>query len=95
MSKHDKRMEMFNRLVQLEPRLQLLLQEAESVVDDGGKSFCANQVWYSRFKPRLRQLVGNEGDVPPGPLRSPEAYDVAVQVIYHKLPDCRTCSCWP
>lgn len=52
-------------LVVLEPRLQELLEEAKSVVDVGGESFCANDIWYGYrnydgkgLKPRMSQLVG-------------------------------------
>ena len=95
MGKHEKWAEAFDRLVELEPRLKSLLQEAERVVDDGVKSFCANRIYYSRFKPRIEQLVGWQLTEGPESLRSGNAYDAAVQVIYHKLPDCRNCSCWP
>ena len=94
MSKHDKRLEAFDRLVELEPRLRLLLQEAERVVDDGGKSFCANQIYYSRFKPQIERLVGWELTTGPAELQTCGAYNVAVDAIYHPLPNCRNCGCW-
>jgi hypothetical protein len=88
------RMPTFEALAEIEPRLAELKQEAASVVDDGGKSFCANRVWYSRFKPRLNSLVGFDRDTGPAVIRSCNAWDLAIRVIYRELPDCRNCSCY-
>ena len=72
------------------PGLRELYRDIKAVKDDG-PSFCANQVWYLRFKPRLIELVGywaNGPDI----LRTDEAYDVAYQTLYELLPDCRDCT---
>jgi hypothetical protein len=76
----------FAELSVLEPRIGDLLKEARRV-DVDSDTFCANAVWYRRFKPRLLLLVGWEAEDPT--LRSSEAYDAAYEAIYEALPDCR------
>ena len=50
---------MFKKLCKLEPELERLHRLAGMIRDDGnGKYFCANEVWYSLFKPKLYELVG-------------------------------------
>jgi hypothetical protein len=84
-------------LVSLEPRLQGLLDDAKAVRDRGDtKSFCANNVWYDRFKPRLIQFVGWEASKLADPrLRTMEAYDIAYEKVHEALPNCRYCWCIP
>ena len=88
-------------LIELEPRLLDLYQEARSVRDDRSKPwFCANAVWYGHhgfegLRPRLVDLVGyrrrDDGSDPR--LATSLAYDIAYRTIYNVLPDCRNCSC--
>ncbi|OQA06041.1 MAG: hypothetical protein BWY65_02297 [Firmicutes bacterium ADurb.Bin373] len=80
----------FKRIAKIEPRLQALYDEARQV-KARGRNFCANQVWYSRFKPQLILLVGWNAENPQ--LRTPAAYDVAYRTIYRTLPHCRNCFC--
>jgi hypothetical protein len=55
----------WEQLVELEPRLLELYKQAEQVIDDGSSpSFCANDIWYEQFKPRLEELVGSEAGIP-------------------------------
>ncbi len=85
----------WDELVTLEPRLDLLLKEAQSVKDDKTKDvFCANRIWYgdgsrNGLKQKMSKLVGwfSEKDDPI--LRSPAAYNLAYDTIYNALPDCR------
>ena len=90
-------------LVEMEPRLADLEEDARSVEDDGqGESFCANDIWYGHgpyrgigLVQRLEGLVGwlADGSKPPL-LRSSAAYDVAYRHVYNLLPDCRgDCGC--
>lgn len=83
----------FSELATIEPRLAELLKEARAVKDPGGRSFCANHVWYKRggFKDRLIKLVGWYANDPR--LKTSEAYDVAYRKIYDVLPACRNCNC--
>jgi hypothetical protein len=82
----------FEELCELEPGLLTLYRRAKGVKDDRRKrSFCANAVWYGRFKPVLCRLVGWEARNPT--LRTSEAYDLAYDTIYAALPDCRNCFC--
>ena len=56
----------FDHLCELEPRLRTLADEAAAVRDDGESDyFCANEVWFERFKPRLIGLVGFYAGYPP------------------------------
>jgi hypothetical protein len=84
-------MKSFADLCQREPRLHSLERDIQAVKDTGGPSFCANDWWYGRLKPRLVRLVGFGAEQPE--LRTPEAYDVAYDVLYELLPDCRNCRC--
>ncbi len=84
----------WEELVRREPGLLTLLREAQSVRDDKRQpSFCANQVWFRRFKPRLMELVGWYARVQDGVVNTSRAYDIAYRVIYNALPDCRNCWC--
>lgn len=78
-------------LVEIEPLLEGLRDQAKAVTDDGGKSFCANLEWYSELKPQLVELVGFEASKKQ--LRSMNAYDLAYDVVYNELPNCRNCIC--
>lgn len=93
----------WQKLVELEPRLQALLNEARSAAD-GKYCFCASDKWYgtdgprSGLKHRVMQLVGFERKppstlMPEVLLQSHTAYDVAYQTIYGALPDCRNAGC--
>lgn len=68
----------WSQLIAVEPRLLDLYQEAK-VVDDSAEDFCANRVWYDRFKPRLLRLVGWECDNPQ--ISTERAWDVAYETI--------------
>ena len=94
------RQQEFDRLAQLDPRIQDLQNEAASITDDGtSESFCANEIFYgyksgNGLKHRLSRLVGNSADpTAPPDLKTSEAYDVVYEVIYKALPDCRNCGC--
>ena len=65
------------------------------VKDEGGESFCANRVWYIRYEPRLKQLVGRHALRSDPLLRSEEAYQLAQHKLYQLLPNCRDCICVP
>ena len=80
----------WEQLTAVEPRLLDLHNEAK-VVDGSDEHFCANRVWYDRFKPRLLRLVGWECDNPK--INTERAWDVAYETIYGVLPPCRECSC--
>jgi hypothetical protein len=81
----------FNSLAGLEPLLGSLMREAASTLDAGDESFCANRLWYQRFKPRLEAIVGWHRQAGPDVLKTAEAYDAAYEAIYMALPDCRNC----
>ena len=79
-------------MVKIEPRLEELYQQIRLIKDDKTTPcFCANEIWYERFKPRFKYLVGwlaeNED------LRGSDAYDLAYHKLYTPLPSCRGCSC--
>jgi hypothetical protein len=80
-------------LAAAEPALAALLADARAVRDTRRRpSFCANAVWYDRFKPRLVALVGwgRAGDPLLG---TSDSYDVAYATVYRALPNCRNCGC--
>jgi hypothetical protein len=81
----------WDELVKLEPKLGVLLAEAQAVRDDD-PHFCANAIWYDFLKPRLVLLVGWCRPDRTKPLASEQAYDVAYDTIYEALPDCRDCA---
>lgn len=81
-------------LARLEPRLQALYDEAKAIEDNSNANyFCANDIWYEQFKPRLCSLVGWDVSSPYPKLRTDQAYDAAYDKVYGALPDCRNCSC--
>lgn len=90
----------WNQLCELEPGLLDLLAEVKSVKDDKSKpSFCANAVWYGEnghtsLKSRMSSLVGWYAKSLDPRVRSPRAYDLAVDNLYSKLPGCRNCRCF-
>jgi hypothetical protein len=82
--------------VDREPALAALQHELTGVRDEGGNSFCANRYWYVHVAPRVAELVGAQADAQDDPaLRSPEAYEMAYEVLYRLLPNCRNCVCVP
>ena len=85
--------ELFKELCRLEPGLQRLLNDARRVTSQGDPHFCANEIWYRQFKPRLLKLVGWQSICPDKQLHNSTAYDVGYSIIYGALPDCRDCCC--
>lgn len=80
----------WDELVEMEPRLKLLLRAVRRV--RVGVTFCANAAWYDqgKLKERLTKLVGSgrlgtDGDPR---LWSSDAYDLAYDTLYEALPDC-------
>jgi len=45
-------------LAEREQELTTLRNEIEAVKDDAA-AFCANKLWYGRFKPQMMKLVGD------------------------------------
>ena len=80
------------QLARLEPGLARLRREARAT-DGRARHFCANRVWYDRFKPRLSRLVGWGRDDGPAVLRTQAAYALAYDTVYQELPGCRGCWC--
>ncbi|MFN8475532.1 MAG: response regulator [Anaerolineae bacterium] len=90
-------------LVQADPRIQELLDEAERVTDPGPPgSFCASQAFWGHgpnpgFRWRIPQLVGWERRRR-NPSADPilfhfEAYELVYKKIYEALPPCLGCHC--
>lgn len=76
------------------PALARLRAEARAIRDDGtAPTFCANDIWYDDFKPRLSSLVGWGAESDDPLLQSSTAYDIAYDLIYDELPPCRNCGC--
>jgi hypothetical protein len=86
----------WERLVDLEPRLQELFDEACSP-SITARPYCRMAAWYGPgpdgLKVRLARLVGL-GAEQPGLLTSVEAYRVAYETVFAALPECdENCSC--
>jgi hypothetical protein len=90
--------EEFARLVDVEPSLAVLWEEARNWhKKQDARYFCANAVFFGWsnpggcFKDRISRLVGWHASLPE--LRTSEAYDIAYDTIYETLPNCRNCNC--
>lgn len=83
----------WSTLTGLEPRLIDLYNYAQTVHDPGGVTFCANEIWYQNIKPQLITMVGWDALTDNEILTSPQAYELAIDVIYNELPACRACGC--
>jgi len=82
----------FDDLAGMEPLLAKLRAEIARVKDDGSRDyFCANQVWFSAFKPVMVLLVGYHARrrVEQPLLGTAAAYDIAYRDLYDALPFCR------
>ena len=91
----------WERLIELEPRLLDLYRYAQSVKDNKRKrSFCPNDIWYGYrgwpgLKNELCRLVGWGAAEDAHPfLRTSLAYRIAYHRCYDPLPPCRGCVCW-
>lgn len=83
----------WREIARIEPRLGELLKEIRAERDSGGPAYCANEVWYTRYKPRLVDLVGWGADSDNELMRTSAAYDLAYSKLYDVLPPCRNCWC--
>ena len=84
----------WDKLVDAEPRLDLLLHEIEQIEDDReNPSFCANLIWYREYKHQFVKLVGKYAEGNDPILYSHIAYELAYKKLYDSLPDCRNCGC--
>ena len=89
----------WDQLVDREPRIARLLDEARAVRDDGGETFCANRLWYGvawdyGLKGTVEDLVGWDAETRDPVLRTNVAYDLVYQTVYKALPNCRNCACF-
>lgn len=75
-------------LTEREPELIALRREIEAVKDNAPQ-FCANKLWYGRFKQQMMKLVGDLASRDDAVIGSSEAYDLAYQTLFHILPQCR------
>jgi hypothetical protein len=80
----------FKEQCKIEQRLKRLAEEIKAV-DGSDPHFCANRIWYDRFKPLVCLLAGFDAENPE--LRTMKDYDAAYQTLYSMLPDCRDCLC--
>jgi hypothetical protein len=78
----------WDEIVKIEPRLESLRQEAAAWREkDLPDDFCANEVWYEAFKPRIVRLVGWEAK--DERLSGNTTYDVAYKTVLDAMPDCK------
>ena len=87
--------QIWKRLIELEPTLGIIFDEAGSVVDDINQpSFCANEYWAkSSLKFQVGCYVGPEALTKNPELKGAEAFTIAYTTIYRALPPCRNCGC--
>jgi hypothetical protein len=79
----------FEQLCELEPRLAELAAQVRA--ERRQRGYCGDARWYSYFKPQMAALVGfNAQRRDDALLRSPQAYDTALDHLYYELlPRCR------
>ena len=77
----------------VEPKLGVILAEVRGIYDPGERSFCAEELWHSKLKPRVMRYVGfyARSDDPRIKLR--ETYEFVVDTIRDALAPCRKCAC--
>lgn len=86
-------------LVERDPELGAILWEAMMSMDDKRKkSFCARRIWDGGrgrpgLKDKLSAHVGWSAATDDPVLKSTEAYEISVQVVFGALPPCRNCGC--
>lgn len=76
----------YDELTMYEPRLRDLWEQALQVADGAG--FCANEHWYSKFKPEVCRLVGWEAESRHPMICGSYGYDIVYEQLYALLPDC-------
>jgi hypothetical protein len=82
----------WEKLMQLEPRLRGLWQEAQHCDRFCGDRFCGMEAWPA-LKPRLVEIVGHcRSDFHPV-LGTAAAYEIAYDRLLEAVPPCRGCSC--
>ena len=74
------------------PSYRQLLNDIDGVRDDG-PTFCANDEWYGKFKPRLETMVG--WDAYCETFKNEKAYDQCYEFAYELLPDCKAVGTGP
>jgi hypothetical protein len=84
---------MWEDMVIVQPKLERLFVEISTTRYLGGPSFCAEQLWAKRFKPRLAWLVGCYAHSDDPRMHTMAAYDRAFEKLYAALPPCRGCAC--
>ena len=83
----------YKQAVKIEPALKSLELAIRQEKDDGSKkAYCANGIWYPKYKPTMVELVGNYASKEK--LRNSDAYNVVYKHLYNLLPDCRNCWCY-
>jgi len=75
----------FNNLATIEPKLQVLLQEATTQRKVLKTYRQRKNYWYRTSKPRMFQLVGMGSKHPDRRLHTSAAYDVAYDALYYAL----------
>ncbi|MGN6810339.1 MAG: hypothetical protein ACTHMP_05660 [Thermomicrobiales bacterium] len=78
----------FAEICAREPRLVALAREIDTTPRRA--DFCANAVWYGRtgYKSRLAAIIGHFATQEDAALCTSDAYEVAYQALYDRLPDC-------
>jgi hypothetical protein len=83
----------WDRLVELEPKLGVILSQIPGSDDRKAARFCANRLWHLKLKPQVVALVGWLRPQRHPILSTQQAYDLAYHKLDSALPRCRNCSC--
>lgn len=77
----------FDSLVKIEPRLYLLLKEAQQYrIEHYERSPNGYlDTWYKVIKPKLVKLVGYSAEGPEPELHTSRAYDICYQFLFYAL----------
>lgn len=80
-------------IIAIDPYFDDLLREIEGI--EQGENFCANNVWYKRYKPIVLRRVGwYAPNYAPEILKTERAYEIVYEKLYDALPNCKGCGCF-
>lgn len=85
----------FNRLVELQPQLLTLLEQARGVKKDHDRfreHFSEYELFHENLKRQVSQMVGHLV-MGPDELRTSGAYETVYEIIYAAIPACRCRGC--
>lgn len=80
-------------IIAIDPFFDDLLHEIEGT--EPGERFCANDIWYKKYKPIILRRVGYcSPNYAPEILKTERAYEIVYEKLYGALPNCKGCGCF-